>query len=159
MAEFRMILDVALGTPESRVVVPQLATGCAAQPAICDAVRVSAGVGIQISAGKGEWEAGPKCGDAARLPAAQNRPDQTSGVPEDRHLPHVVDYCIVRHIKTVAPAICAAVTRILIDRVHATGRVVAAIAFPQRLAECVGQTRGEPVRVALLRLNLQRVIT
>src|SRR3989441_10266724 len=122
-----MILDVALGTAESRVVIPQLAIGCVAPPAICDAVRVGAGVGIQIPASKGEWEAGAKCGDAARLPAAQNRPDQTGGVPEDGHLPHIVDYCIVSDIKAVAPAICAAVTRILIDRVHTTGRVVAEI--------------------------------
>src|SRR6266852_6967542 len=109
MAEFRMILDVALGTAESGVIVPQLAIGFVAQPAICDSVRVGAGVGIQISAGKGEWEARAECDDAARLPAAQNRPNQACGVPEDRHLPHVVDYCIVRHVEAVTPAIGAAV--------------------------------------------------
>src|SRR5688572_1529543 len=64
----------------------------------------------------------------------------------------------MRHVETITPPILPPVVRILVHRRYAPGRVVATVAFPERVSKGIGQTRSKPLRIAFLRLHLKRVI-
>src|SRR6185503_3535988 len=158
VAELRMILDIALGAPEGGRVVPKLPRGRAEQAAVGDAIRVGGRVGVEVAASDREREAGAERHDTAGLPAAENGVSYTAQSLEERHIPDIVHDHVVSYIEPIASAILAAVIGILVGGIDTAGGIVTAVALTKSFAVGVGEPGGEPMGVAFLDLELERVI-